>query len=110
MVHRLIAKKLLRPLDRAKLTHFDKLDPKFLNQKFDPGNQYSIPYFWGTTGIGYNAEMTGRPSDSWDALFDAKYKGRISMLDDGRELFALEIQRMGRGVKETDSMGLTRQE
>ena len=102
MVHRLVAKKLIRPLDRAKLKGFENLDPKFLNQKFDPGNQYSVPYFWGTTGIGYDKNKTGGPVESWDALFDPKYKGRILMLNDARECFAVALQKMGKSVNETD--------
>lgn len=45
---------LLQPLDRARLPHFNNLDPRFLNQAFDPGNGHSVPYLWGTTGIGYD--------------------------------------------------------
>ncbi|MEO6195378.1 MAG: extracellular solute-binding protein, partial [Thermoanaerobaculia bacterium] len=50
MLKVLIPQGLVRPLDRARLPHFKNLDPRFLNQKFDPGNGHSIPYLWGTTG------------------------------------------------------------
>ena len=102
MVHRLIARKLVRPLDRSKLSGFENLDAKFLDQKFDPGNQYSIPYFWGTTGIGYNTEKVKGAVDSWDVMWDKDYSGKISMLNDGREVFAAALLRMGKGVNETD--------
>jgi spermidine/putrescine-binding protein len=103
MVHRLIARKLIRPIDKAKLAAgFANLDPKFLSPSFDPGNQYSVPYFWGTTGIGYNKKKLGGPVDSWDALFDPKYAQQILMLEDGRELFAAALLRMGKSVNETD--------
>lgn len=106
MVHRLAAKKLVRPLDRAALKGLENFDPQFLNQSFDPGNQYSIPYFWGTTGIGYDKTKTGGSVDSWAALFDPKYKGRISMLKDGRECFAAALLQTGKGVNETDPKAL----
>src|SRR5215217_7645078 len=44
MVHRLIRQKLVQPLDRSRLKGLENLDPNFLDQKFDPGNQYSLPY------------------------------------------------------------------
>jgi spermidine/putrescine-binding protein len=102
MVRRLITLNLLRPIDKAKFKGFENLDPKFLDQRFDPGNRYSVPYFWGTTGIGYNEAKTGGPVDSWDVMWDRKYEGKVSMLNDGRELFAVALQRMGKGVNETD--------
>jgi spermidine/putrescine-binding protein len=103
MVHRLIGRKLIRPIDKGKLAAgFANLDPKFLNPSFDPGNQYSVPYFWGTTGIGYNKKKVASPVESWDALFDPKYKQQILMLEDGRELFAAALLRMGKSVNETD--------
>ena len=106
MVRRLIGRKLVRPLDRSKLTNFGNLDERFLDKPFDPGNQFSLPYFWGTTGIGYNKKKTGGPVESWDALFDPHYKGQVSMLKDGRECFAVALQRMGKGVNETDPKAL----
>ena len=54
MVKILLPQGLLQPLDHAKLPHFKNLDPRFLDQAFDPGNRHSVPYLWGTTGIGYN--------------------------------------------------------
>ena len=68
MLKILIPQGLVRPLDRARLPHFKNLDPRFLNQKFDPGNGHSIPYLWGTTGIGYDKKVG--TVDSWRALFD----------------------------------------
>lgn len=102
MVHRLIAKGLVRRMDTAKLGGLANFDPAFLNQSFDPGNQYSIPYAWGTTGIGYDKTKTDGPVQSWDALFDPKYAKKLTMLDDARECFAVVLLRSGRGVNETD--------
>ena len=100
MLKVLIPQGLVRPLDRARLPHFKNLDPRFLNQKFDPGNGHSIPYLWGTTGIGYNKKVG--TVDSWRALFDPKYSGRILMLDDPREAFGAALKLMGRSINERD--------
>lgn len=101
MVKILVAEKLIQPLDHAKLPNIANLDPRFLDKKFDPKNQYSLPYFWGTTGFGYNKQKLGA-LDSWQAIFDPKNKGRILMLDDMREVFGAALKSMGKSLNETD--------
>lgn len=80
---------LVEKLDKSKLIGYENLDTLILNNcaKFDPGNQYAVPYFWGTTGIIYN--KTKVPESvmkdvSWDIFADSKYEKKISMLDDMR--------------------------
>jgi spermidine/putrescine transport system substrate-binding protein len=73
---------LLEELDMKNIPNFKYIEERFKNLEFDPGNKYSIPYFWGTTGIGYNSDKVKDKVDSWSILWDEKYKGRISMLDD----------------------------
>lgn len=102
MLRILVAEKLLLPLDRARLKGFGNLDPRLLGQEFDPGNQHSIPYLWGTTGLGYDKAKAGAPLDSWNAVFDERFKGRILMLDDPREAFGVALKLMGRSINETD--------
>ena len=106
MVQRLVRQKLLQPLDKAKLKGLENLDPRFLDQKFDPGNQYSIPYFWGTTGIGYNTKEAAGPVESWAVLFDPNYKKQVLMLDDARECFAAALRAAGKSADETDPAAL----
>jgi spermidine/putrescine transport system substrate-binding protein len=98
----LILDKRLAPLDRAKLTNFKNLDAKLLGQGYDKENQYSLPLYWGTTGIGVNKEQTKDPVDSWAVLFDPKNDQKISMLADARENFAVALKLMGKSVNETD--------
>ncbi len=75
MVKILIAEKLIQPIDHGKLANIGNLDPRFLDKKFDPRNQYSLPYFWGTTGFGYDKKKVKGPVDSWSVLFDPKIQG-----------------------------------
>ena len=96
MVRRLAGLKMLRPLDRAKLPTFANLDPDMLGRPFDPQNAYSVPLFWGTTGIGYNKKKVPGTVDSWAVLFDPKHKGQVLMLDDPRELLAAALRADGR--------------
>ena len=102
MVKILIAEKLIQPIDHAKLPNIKNLDPRFLDKKFDPRNQYSLPYFWGTTGFGYDKTKVKGPVDSWSVLFDPKHKGRILMLDDVREVFGVALKSMGHSLNTTD--------
>lgn len=102
MLRILAAENLLLPLDRDRLKGFANLDPRFLNQELDPGNRHSVPYLWGTTGLGYDRTRAGAPLDSWNALFDERFQGRILMLDDPREAFGVALKLMGRSINETD--------
>ncbi|MGE0452763.1 MAG: extracellular solute-binding protein [Vicinamibacteria bacterium] len=101
----LLKQRLLRPLDRGALPHFENLEPGFLGLQHDPGNAYSVPYFWGTTGIAYRKSRTGR-IDSWAALWDERLRGRVLMLDDPRETLGAALLRLGRGINETDPAAL----
>jgi len=98
----LISEGLLQKLDRTQLSNFQNLEPKFLNQKFDPNNEHTVPYFWGTTGLGYNKQKLTGTVDSWAVLFDEQHKGRILMLDDMRECFVVALKLLGYSLNETD--------
>jgi spermidine/putrescine-binding protein len=102
MLKTLIPQGLVRALDRSRLTRFKNLDPRLLDQKFDPKNAHSIPYLWGTTGIGFDKKKVQGIVDSWQVMFDPKYAGRILMLDDPREAFGAALKLMGRSINEKD--------
>ena len=64
-------------LDKSQLPNYSNLDPALLKrlEQNDPGNQYAVPYLWGTNGIGYNVdkikEVLGVDKiDSWSVLFE----------------------------------------
>jgi spermidine/putrescine-binding protein len=107
MLKVLVPQGLLHPLDRARLPHAFHLDPRFMNQRFDPGNRVSLPYLWGTTGIGYDRRKLGEVT-SWGALFDPRNAGRILMLDDEREAFGAALRLDGRSINERDPRALAR--
>ena len=78
----ILAKKgLIEELDHGKIPNRGNLSEVFQNISYDPGNKYSVPYVWGTTGLAYNSECVKEPVTSWKALWDEKYAGRIYMLD-----------------------------
>ena len=102
MVRILSQLKLLRPIDKTRLKNLGNLDPRFLDQEFDPGNVYSLPYVWGTTGYGYAKERASGRLDSWAPLFDSANAGQILMLDDMRECFAAALKYLGHSLNSTD--------
>jgi spermidine/putrescine transport system permease protein len=104
-VQSLVAQGLLRALDFSALPHLSNVDPRFLDRRHDPGNRYSVPYFWGTTGIAYRKSRVGTV-DSWGALWDERFRGRILMLDDARETLGAALKWKGQSVNTTDPASL----
>jgi spermidine/putrescine transport system substrate-binding protein len=95
MVKIMIAENLIEPLNLNNIPNQKNLEPKFINQAFDPGNKYSLPYQWGTMGIGYNVKATKGDINSWAAMFDSKYTGKVAWQDDARYTFAGVLMYLG---------------
>ncbi|MBI3951214.1 MAG: extracellular solute-binding protein [Acidobacteria bacterium] len=102
MVRILIKQDLLLPLDHARLSQQVNLDPRMLHLPFDPENRYSLPYAWTTTGIGYRKDKVAEPVKSWSAMWDPRYRDRIVMLDDMREVFAAALKLLGYSLNSTN--------
>ena len=77
----MVDSQLLAELDHSKIPNLANIDAQFLDQPWDPGNKYSVPYDWGTTGVVYNSEFVDEPVDSWSVLWDPALSGRIAMLN-----------------------------
>lgn len=73
------------------------------SQSFDPENKYSIPYFFGTLGILYDStKVDASEVESWDVLWEPKYKGSIIMENSVRDSFAPALRRLGHSINTTD--------
>jgi putrescine transport system substrate-binding protein len=95
-------------LDKLKLPNLANMDPEIMRRAadHDPGNEHSINYMWGTTGIGYNLAMVKKALgtnrlDSWDAVFDPEVASKlakcgISMLDAPEDVFEIARIYLGR--------------
>lgn len=91
----LIKKKLLKKIDKSKCPFLPTLDPHFNALYYDVGNQFSIPYYWGVYGIGYDKALFEKaPPASWKVLFDPSFclNHRICMTDDPREAILITAQ------------------
>lgn len=93
---------LLAELNLSSIPNADLLLDRLQHLPFDPGHRYSIPYLWGTVGIGYDSSVISMPPDSWDVLWDSRHKGRISMLNDQREVFGLALRSLGASINSRD--------
>jgi spermidine/putrescine transport system substrate-binding protein len=79
-VERMIAADMLQALDHSKIPNLGNIDPAFADPAFDPGLQHSVPYFWGTVGLGYRTSAAD-PKALADLFEDDAYAGRIALLN-----------------------------
>lgn len=94
MIERMIREGLLLKLDKSNIANLDKIDKRFMDLDFDPNNDYSVPYMWGTVGILYNKTMVDEEVNSWDILWDEKYSGDIIMLNSQRDAIGITLKRL----------------
>jgi len=95
MIERMISEGLLEKIDKNNIPNLKNIDDRFLDLDFDPNNEYSVPYMWGTVGIIYNKKMVDDVVDSWDILWNEKYKGQILMLDSQRDSIGVALKKLG---------------
>ena len=102
MISQLIEEDMLQPLDYSKIPNFDKIADRFKNLSYDPENQYTVPYAWGTLGIIYNTTMVDEPITSWSAMFDDTAAGNVLLIDNSRDAFGMALMYLGYSVNTTD--------
>jgi putrescine transport system substrate-binding protein len=101
-------------LDKSKLTNYSNLDPVLLKrlEQNDPGNQYAVPYLWGTNGIGYNVDKVKAvlgldKIDSWDVVFEPQnikklHSCGVAFLDSADEMMPTVLNYMGLNANSTN--------
>lgn len=104
MIQRMIENDLLAEINLDNIPNIKNMDPTYMEQSksFDPKNKYSVPYCVGTVGILYNKSMVKEPVDSWDILWNPKYKDSILMQDSVRDAFAVALKRLGHSINSTE--------
>ena len=94
-IPKLVEEGVLQPLRQDLITNAANLGDEWKNPGYDPNNTHSMPYMWWTTGYCWNGDVITEELSSWEALWNPAYSGRISMLDDYREVFAAGAFRLG---------------
>lgn len=103
----LIREGLLAKLDPANIPNLANLDARWRKLPHDPNDEYTIPYFWGTTGIIVNTDKVKPESiKSWNDLWKPELKGQLVMVNDAREALAVALRTDGHGVNTTDKAAL----
>ncbi len=102
MVELMISKGMLDKIDLNKIKNLDKINPQFLNQDFDPNNNYSIPFLAATSVLCINRDRVKENIDSYNDLLNLKYKNNIVLLDDQRIVIGMALQANGYGMNETN--------
>ena len=98
MIQRLIEEDLLQKLDKSKLTCMDKLADAVKGLPYDPNNDYSVPYFWGTVGIVYDknkVDIEDLEREGYNIFLDEKYKGDVYLYDSERDSFMMAMKALG---------------
>ena len=98
MIQRLIEEDLLQKLDKSKLNCMDKLSDAVKGLPYDPNNDYSVPYFWGTVGIVYDTtkvDIKDLEREGYNIFLDEKYKGDVYLYDSERDSFMMALKALG---------------
>ena len=95
-LQQMIADGLLAELDHSKLPNLAQMDPRLMDQSFDPQNKHSVPYMWGTYGLIVNRKYAkDMKVDSWKALLLPEFAGKIMLSDDPRDTIGMALLSQG---------------
>lgn len=98
MIQRLIQEDLLQKLDHSKLDCMELLTEDVKGLPYDPENEYSVPYFWGTVGIVYDktkVDIKDLEEQGYNIFLNEKYKGDIYLYDSERDSFMMALKALG---------------
>ena len=106
MIELMIEDGLLLPLTREAVPNIVNVETEFADPPYDPGLRHSVPFLWGTTGLGVNVALLGDVEPSWDLVFDPEVAGnlpgRVLLLDDARETMGAALNWLGLDPNTTD--------
>ncbi len=111
IIQKLISENEVQKIDLTSFKNYNNIDPEILkiNQSFDPKNQYALPYFYGTLGILYDTRyVSSKEVQSWDCLWNKKYKNEIIMENSVRDSFAPALKRLGYSINEKNHKNLNK--
>lgn len=96
-VKRMVDLRLLQPLDHSRLNGLENLFEAFQDPEYDPGNRYSLPFTWGTTGLIYNAEKLSSTPTDWDYLWENQkaLSRQVTLINDPREVLGASLRSLG---------------
>ena len=102
MVEKMIEEDLLEKIDFNNIPNYQYIGDDYKNLSYDPSNEYSVPYMWGTIGIIYDSTRITEPVTSWDILWDSKYKDEVYMFNSLRDSLAIALIKAGYSINSTN--------
>jgi spermidine/putrescine transport system substrate-binding protein len=102
----MIVARLLAGLDLDNIPNLGNIDPAFLDQPWDPGNQHGVPYAWGSTGVIYNTKYLQPQEESWAVLQDPVLAGRVALDSDPFVVIGLALKSLGYSLNSRDHVQL----
>ena len=107
MIQRMMQEKMLQKLEpETRKECLGELADAIKGLPYDPKNEYSIPYFWGTVGIVYDKTKVSEEDlekDGWDIFLDQKFKGDIYLYDSERDSFMMALKALGYSMNTTSA-------
>ena len=95
MVGKMAKEGMLSELNMDNIPNFAGIGETYLDRSFDPGNKYSVPYMWGTTGLIYNTTMVEEPPTKWADMWDVAYTNNVLMFNNSRDAYAIAAKTIG---------------
>lgn len=102
MIEKMIKEDMVEKINFDNIPNYKYIDENFKNLSYDPNNEYSVPYMWGTIGIIYNPEVVEEEVTSWDILWDEKYNKEIIMFNSVRDTMAIALKTLGYSMNSTN--------
>jgi spermidine/putrescine transport system substrate-binding protein len=107
IIDRMRKEGMLLPLDKAKVPNRVNINAVFLDQPFDPNNEYSLPYLWGTSGIILNVKKHDpNQFQTWQSLWGSNLKNTLGMPEDMRDNFAIALMTLGYSINDQNAAHL----
>ena len=105
MIERLMKEDFLQPLDKSLIPNMENMDEDVRGMSYDPKNDWSIPYFWGSVGLVYNHENVDPAvieSEGWEILRNTDYAGHVYIYDSERDSFMMAFKALGYSMNTED--------
>ena len=105
MIERLMKEDFLQPLDKSLIPNMENMDDAVRGMSYDPQNDWSIPYFWGSVGLVYNHENVDPAvieREGWEILRNTDYAGHVYIYDSERDSFMMAFKALGYSMNTED--------
>ncbi len=102
LMPRMINEGLIQELNKENIPNISQMDENYMDLDMDKGNKYSVPYMFGTVGLIYNKDVVDENVDSWDILWNEKYKNKVFMFDTYRDTLGAALKKLGYSLNSTN--------